>query len=57
MSYNYNIKPEVLNKDFKSEDEDVYIKMLEADSKKSFYLRLGLITFYLLLFLIALIMV
>lgn len=57
MSYDYNIKPEVLDKDFKSEDDDVYIKMLEADSKKNFYLRLGLISLYLLLFLIALIIV
>ncbi len=57
MSYNYNIKPEVLDKDFKSDDDDVYIKMLEADSKKSFYLRLGLIIIYLLLFLIAFILV
>lgn len=57
MSSDYNIKPEVLQNDFKSEDDDVYIKMLEADSKKNFYLRLGLIAFYLLLFIIALILV
>lgn len=57
MSYDYNIKPDVLSHDFKSDDEDVYIKMLEADSKKSFYLRLGLIIIYLLLFLIAFILV
>ena len=57
MDYDYNLKPEILKTDFKSEDEDVYIKMLEADSKKNFYLRIGLIVVYLLLFVIALILV
>ena len=57
MDYDVNIKSEILKNDFKSEDEDVYIKMLEADSKKNFYLRMGIFITYVLLFTLALILV
>ncbi len=43
--------------DFKSEDEDEYVKMLEADSKKNLVLKIGVGAVYVMLLIVSLFVV
>ena len=43
--------------DFKSEDEDEYVKMLEADSKKNLVLKIGVGAVYIILLVVSLFVV
>jgi len=57
VEYKITMKEEIMKGDFRSEDEDLYVKMLEADSKKSLALKIGMGTFYILLLIVSLFIV
>ncbi len=43
--------------DYRNEDDDEYIKMLESDTKKNLFLKIGMGTFYILLLIVSLFVV
>jgi hypothetical protein len=57
MSYEERLKADIMMGDFKCEDEDEYIKMLESDSKKNLLLKIGMGAFYILLLVVSLFIV
>ena len=57
MEFDDFLRKELSKGDFKSETEDEYVKMLEANSKRDMLLRVGMGTFYLLLLIISLFIV
>ena len=54
MDYYYKLKEELSKGDFKSEKEDEYIKLLEANSKRKLFLRVSIGSLYLILLIISL---
>lgn len=54
MNIDLKLKEELLKGDFRNENEDDYVKKLEADTKKSTLLKIGMGTTYILLILISL---
>lgn len=54
MSFDISLKKEIEKGDYRSEAEDEYVKMIESDTKKSLFLRVGMGTFYILLLLVSL---
>jgi len=54
MDYNLKLKEEISKGDFRSEEEDNYIKMLEADSKRNLLLKYSMGAVYLLILIISL---
>lgn len=57
MNVDMSMKEEILKGDFRNEDEDLYVKMLETDTKKKFMLRVGMGTVYILLLIVSLFVV
>lgn len=54
MSFDISLKKELEKGDYRNEAEDAYVKMIEADTKKSLFLRVGMSTFYIILLLASL---
>lgn len=57
MEFELKLKEELAKGDYRNEDEDEYIKMLEADSKKNFFLKVGIGAIYISLLIISLFIV
>jgi hypothetical protein len=57
MSYEEKLKVDIMMGDFKSEDEDEYVKMLESDSKKNLLIKVSMGAFYILLLVVSLFLV
>jgi len=57
MDFDLKLKEEIAKGDYRSEAEDEYVKMLEADSKKNLFLRIGMGTVYVFLLIISLFIV
>lgn len=57
MDFDLKLKEDILKGDYKSENEDEYVKMLEADSKKDYLLKVGMGAFYIVLLVISLFIV
>ena len=54
MNFDISMKKEIMKGDFKSEDEDLYVKMLENNTKKNFILKVGMGAAYILLLIVSL---
>ena len=54
MGINLKLKEEISKGDYRSEAEDDYIKMLEADSKKNTLLKVSMGIIYLVILVISL---
>ena len=54
MDFNLKLKEAISKGDYKSEEEDDYVKMIEADSKKNLFFKIGIGTVYILLLIISL---
>jgi hypothetical protein len=54
MDSNFKQKQDLLGGDYKNQKNDEYIKLLEEDSKKNRFLKIGMGTIYILLMLISL---
>ena len=57
MDFDLKLKEEISKGDYRSESEDEYVKMLEADSKKSLMLKISMGVIYLSLLIISLFIV
>ena len=53
MEFDLKLKDDLIKGDYKS-DDDEYVKMLEAESKRDYYLKIGMGTFYIILLVISL---
>ena len=49
MDFNLKLKEEISKGDYRSEEEDNYIKMLEAESKRNLLLKIGMASVYLII--------
>jgi len=54
MDFELKLKEELAKGDFRNEAEDEYVKMLEADSKKNLFLKIGMGAIYISLLVISL---
>lgn len=57
MYHHEKITKKLFDSDFRSESEDEYVKMIAADSKRSFMLRISLGAIYVSLLIISLFIV
>ena len=57
MNFELRLKEELKKGDYRNEAEDEYVKMLEADSKKNLYIKIGMGTLYISLLIISLFIV
>ena len=54
MDFKIKLKEEISRGDYRNEEEDDYVKKIEADSKKSLFLKIAMGTVYILLIVISL---
>jgi hypothetical protein len=54
MNFELKLKEELLKGDYRNEAEDEYVKMIEADSKRSLLLKIGMGTIYIFLLVVSL---
>ncbi|MDX1702022.1 MAG: hypothetical protein R3250_15455 [Melioribacteraceae bacterium] len=54
MDFELRLKEELKRGDYRNEAEDEYVKMLEADSKKNLFIKIGMGTIYISLLIISL---
>lgn len=57
MDFELKLKEELAKGDYRNEAEDEYVKMLEADSKKNLFLKIGMGAIYVSLLVISLFIV
>lgn len=57
MEVDKKLKEALAKGDFRNEDEDLYVKMLEKDTKKNLYIKIGVGTLYISLLLASLFIV
>lgn len=57
MDFDLNLKNAIEKGDYRSEAEDEYVKMLEADSKKNLIFKFGMGAFYIALLIVSLFIV
>jgi len=56
MDFDLKLKEEIANGDYKSDNDDEYVKMLEED-KREYLLKIGMGAFYIVLLVISLLIV
>lgn len=54
MDFDSNLKKELEKGDYRNEAEDEYVKMLETDTKRNTFLRVGMGTLYIFLLVVSL---
>ena len=54
MNFELRLKEELNKGDYRNEAEDEYVKMLEADSRKNLFIKVGMGTIYISLLIISL---
>lgn len=54
MNFELRLKEELNKGDYRNESEDEYVKMIEADSKKNLFIKIGMGTLYISLLIISL---
>ena len=54
MEFDVKLREELSKGDYRNEAEDAYVKMLEADSRKNLFLKIGMGTIYISLLIISL---
>ena len=57
MDFELKLKEDLAKGDYRNEAEDEYVKMIEADTKKSLFLKIGMGTIYIFLLIISLFIV